>query len=253
MRGMRIILRGIVITLFFIIYCCSFEDAVFNDVIFYSLENELEVKEYSESRAIESEELNEKKLNFQKFIDNGLIGVRGEKFQILVSRSESKKYNITSDMYDFVDSEIRKLNKLLDSIIAYHKAKEPDLKVVVNNLTNDNVSENNLTNLSSIERLTNSELPPAIMPSGVISTTDQNYGYDYCFAPMGMKQIRANCYATIFGSHIVTTKTLGSLVASPRFSGGEVTVGLSFSNIDCTIGYATTDSFGGRCVWNGER
>lgn len=193
---------------------------------------------------------NEAQKQARIFIDNHFIKMVDGEYHITINKTEAKEYGISETIYDQVEHNIQVGNELIRSTIASSLSRSgKNFKITITDCTYDTIPEYETT-IQSIETLSNSEIPTRPMPSGSITTSDQNYGYGSCFAPSEMKQIRANCfsYVALAATHLVSTKTLGYERIETRVS----VVPLAFSNIDCYISYKTSDSNGGRCAWKGE-
>lgn len=68
-----------------------------------------------------------------------------------------------------------------------------------------------------------------------------------------MKGIKCYCQAKValYATHFVSTKALGSAVVRSRQGNGDLSVPLDAYHTYFSVSYATTDSNGGRCSWNG--
>lgn len=195
------------------------------------------------------------------FIENKLIVMEDNQYSITISKEEALEYGISNDVYEIVLKEVVKANELINSIIKEAKTKSLNGDaIIVEDCTYDEIeivgdfpvvktnSEGETGNIGGgIGTGTN-------LPSGLIKTSGVGFEYNSCYAPSRMSSEYAHCYSNVapLPAHVVTTTTLGSTVTKSRMGSGYLTVDLSASNTSCSVGFSTTDSFGGQCAWKGQ-
>lgn len=90
------------------------------------------------------------------------------------------------------------------------------------------------------------------LPSGALETNTSDLVFIRIWAPDGMVGLNCYCFSnsSLSAFQVVITRFLGSLETFSIIGNGEVAAYIDTSNCYGTIGYRTTDSFGGYCSYS---
>ena len=175
------------------------------------------------------------------------VCLKNNQFTIL-SRKHALRKGIHGIDYDMIKQSVDQANVLLLKIVT--ELEEQGYEVEVYDISADS----KVDIASHVETLTSGE--ERAMPKGVIETNDGSPKEETHFAPTRMTAVRGNCIAhtALCPLHTLTTTYAGgNAKVGTAFGPGNktITVPLSMSNTNFGIKYCTSDSNGGKCVWEG--
>ncbi len=166
----------------------------------------------------------------------------------MISRKKALRDGVNEKDYDVLKQSIDQANLLLSKIVNDLKSQGYEVEVY------DMSVDSNIDIASYVENLTYTETKP--MPKGVIETSDGTLKSEVHFAPIQQTGVMANCIAhvALMPLHTVTTTYAGgNAKVGTAFGPGNKTINvpISMSNTNFGISYCTSDSNGGKCVWEG--
>lgn len=166
----------------------------------------------------------------------------------IISKDEALKKGVSAKDYDILKFSIAKANVLIANVVSDLENEGYNVKIV------DFSNQSFFDIASMVEQLATRE--EGELPSGTLETSNQTPKSEIHFAPIQMVGVRVNCIAHVALSacHVVTTKYAGdSVIVGTSIGPGyrTFTVAISMSNTNFEISYRTTDSNGGKCVWQG--
>lgn len=167
-------------------------------------------------------------------------------YELHLSKTEAINLGISPEDYDRILDEIAFTNEKIEE----HLANTEETLVLID----PQADEENIEVEEDVTRLkTRSESGEL---RGTITTSGQEIGYGGGFAPLGTKEVTFNCifFGAILPFYNLTTKAQGEV----RTGGGTGLIGKNSvftvmtvaSNTSLTVSFQTSDSNGGKCVWN---